>query len=68
LGNRLQRIRVPTLILRGASDGFVSQEYAGAYAQRITGSRLDIIPAAGHEPQFEQSEEFLARIETFVSA
>jgi pimeloyl-ACP methyl ester carboxylesterase len=63
---RLGRIRVPTLIIRGGSDGIVSQVYAESYAALIPGARLEVIPAAGHLPQIEQPEEVLKRLVEFA--
>jgi pimeloyl-ACP methyl ester carboxylesterase len=66
LNHRLHRIDRPTLILRGASDGLVSQHYAEAYAKLIPGARLDTIPEAGHVPFLEQPEAFVDRIVRFA--
>lgn len=68
LAYRLHRIHTPTLIIRGASDGFVSQQYVENYSRMILGSQIELIPAAGHEPQFEQPERFITCIETFLAA
>jgi len=62
----LDRIRIPTRLIRGESDGLVSQAYAQAYAGLIPGARLELIPAAGHAPQIEQPEEFVRRVLAFV--
>jgi pimeloyl-ACP methyl ester carboxylesterase len=62
----LGRIRVPTLIIRGASDGIVSQAYAQSYTALIPGARLELITAAGHLPQIEQPEELVKRIVEFA--
>ncbi len=62
----LRRIRVPTLVLWGASDRIVSPEYGRAYSQLIPGARFDIITEAGHHPELEQPEAVAARIVTFL--
>lgn len=67
LHHRLHRIRVPTLILRGASDGIISPAYIEAYSRMLPGSRIETIPAAGHEPQLEQPEEFVNRVVAFIT-
>jgi len=54
LRHRLHMIAAPTLIIRGASDGIVSEEYASAYARLIPGARLCTLDEAGHAPQSEQ--------------
>lgn len=63
---RLHRIDRPTLVLRGASDGLVSQEYAEAYTSLIPGARLETIPQAGHAPQTEQPQAFVDHILRFA--
>lgn len=67
LKKRLHRVTAPTLILWGEDDALVSSVYAEEFASRIAGSRVEIIPGAGHVPQWEQFDivcplvvEFLA--------
>jgi pimeloyl-ACP methyl ester carboxylesterase len=67
LRRRLHRINVPTLMLRGASDGLVSAEYARAYAKSIPGARLETIERAGHVIQLEQPQELADRIVRFIA-
>ncbi|MGE3272004.1 MAG: alpha/beta fold hydrolase, partial [Chloroflexota bacterium] len=62
----LHRIKVPTLLLWGASDGIVSPEYGQAYSRLIPGSRLEIIPEAGHHPELERPAEVVERIVRFM--
>jgi pimeloyl-ACP methyl ester carboxylesterase len=62
----LDRIAIPTLILRGASDGLVSQSYAEAYAGLIPHARLEQIAEAGHAPELEQPRELVNRIVEFA--
>jgi pimeloyl-ACP methyl ester carboxylesterase len=64
---RLGRIRVPTMLIRGGSDGFVSEVYAEAYAALIPGACLETIPEAGQSPQLEKPEEFVRRVFAFAS-
>jgi pimeloyl-ACP methyl ester carboxylesterase len=64
---QLGRIHIPTMIIRGASDGFVSQTYAEGYAELIPQARLEVIRESGHSPQIEQPEEFVRRIVAFAS-
>ena len=64
----LGRIRVPTLVLWGASDGVVTPDYGRAYAGLIPGARFELIEAAGHQPELEQPEEFAARVAAFLRA
>ena len=66
LRRRLRRIKVPTLVIWGESDGVVSVEYGRAYAESIPGARLEIIKAAGHYPQLEQPERFVEIVTEFL--
>src|SRR5262245_42635319 len=54
LKHRLHRVNVPTLFLRGASDGIVSAEYLERYAALIPQARTETIAEAGHLPHVEQ--------------
>ena len=62
----LHRIRVPTLLLWGASDGIVTPDYGRAYSALIPGSRFETIAAAGHHPEVEQPERFVERVVAFI--
>jgi pimeloyl-ACP methyl ester carboxylesterase len=64
----LRRIRVPTLVLWGASDGIVLPSYGRAYADLIPGARFELIEAAGHHPEIEQPEAFVERVAAFLDA
>jgi pimeloyl-ACP methyl ester carboxylesterase len=66
LKHRLHRIDRPTLLIRGAQDGLVSADYTAAYAGLIPGAKLVTIDNAGHSPQIEQPERFVAVVEQFV--
>lgn len=69
LRRRLHRIHIPTLLLWGASDRFVTSSYYGAaYRDAIPGARLEIIEQAGHLPQIEQPDAFVARVRAFLNA
>jgi pimeloyl-ACP methyl ester carboxylesterase len=63
----LRRIRVPTLVVWGQSDGFVSPEYGRAFAAEIAGARFEVIDEAGHYPHLEQPEAFTALVRSFVN-
>lgn len=62
----LRRLRVPTLVLWGASDGVVTETYGRAYSALIPGARFEAIAAAGHHPEIEQPETFVARVVAFL--
>jgi pimeloyl-ACP methyl ester carboxylesterase len=52
----LNRVRVPTQIVWGERDGFVSAAHGQAYHEGIGGSEFKTIPNAGHLPHIEASE------------
>jgi 3-oxoadipate enol-lactonase len=67
-GPALREIRVPTLIVCGAEDTLTPVAEAEALQRGIAGSRLVVIPRAGHLANLEQPEavnqalsEFLAK-------
>ena len=68
LRHRLYRVRVPTLFLRGASDGLVSADYVGGYARIVPEARVETITAAGHLPQLEQPASFASTVLSFLAA
>jgi pimeloyl-ACP methyl ester carboxylesterase len=63
----LARIRRPTLVVWGASDGVVKPSYGEAYAKLIPGARFELIPEAGHHPEIEQAEVFADRVSAFLN-
>ena len=66
LNHRLHRVNVPTLFLRGASDGIVSADYLKRYAALLPQARIETVAAAGHLPHVEQREETAVRILQFL--
>ena len=69
LRQRLHRVSIPTLLLWGASDRFVTPEYYGtAYRDAIPGARLALIEQAGHLPQLEQPAVCVEHIRQFLNA
>jgi pimeloyl-ACP methyl ester carboxylesterase len=66
LKHRLHRLTMPVLFLRGASDGLVSTEYLDRYAKLVPGARIETIPEAGHLPQIEQPQAFVAKVAAFL--
>ena len=62
----LGRIRLPTLVLWGDSDGIVSPDYGRAYAGLIPGARFELIERAGHYPEHEQPDRFAERVAAFL--
>jgi pimeloyl-ACP methyl ester carboxylesterase len=61
-----KRIRAPTLILWGAEDRLLPTRGADGVASRITGSRLVILPDAGHLPQREVPDAFSRVVAGFL--
>ena len=57
LNHRLHRVNVPTLFLRGASDGIVSADYLKRYAALVPQARIETIAEAGHLPHVERRDE-----------
>ena len=67
LQRRLRRIDVPTLLLWGANDQFVTPRYYGAaYRDAIPGARLEMIDRAGHLPHIEQPVTVIEKIRMFI--
>ena len=62
----LNRIKVPTLLIWGASDRVVSPDYGRAYSRLIPGARFELVEGAGHHPEIEQPEAFIERVARFL--
>jgi pimeloyl-ACP methyl ester carboxylesterase len=67
LRSRLHRIRVPTLILRAADDRVITERYTRSYADAIPGSKIEMVPNAGHYVHDEQPEALVRRIALFAA-
>ncbi len=67
-GSTLREIRVPTLILCGEEDMLTPVAEAEAMARAIPGSRLEVIPRAGHLASLENPQAFGAALCGFVSS
>jgi pimeloyl-ACP methyl ester carboxylesterase len=66
LKRRLHRIAASTLLLRGESDGVVSQVYLEAYSRLLPNARTLTMKAAGHMPQLEQPAAFVDLVLEFL--
>lgn len=66
LRNWLHRVRVPSLLIWGDSDGFAPAAYGRALAQSLPNAELKIIPKAGHYPQIEQPDAVVRAIAAFA--
>ena len=62
----LVTVNVPTLFVRGASDGIVSADYLARYAALIPQARIKIVAQAGHLPQVEQPAATAATVLQFL--
>ena len=61
-------IRAPTLIVWGAGDRLLPAREGERLASRIAGSRLAVIPEAGHLPQRECPAAFAATVAAFLNS
>ena len=68
LKRRLKHVRIPVLVVWGASDGVIDPEYGRAYAQSFPDARFELIPEAGHLPQLEQPERLLTLVWEFADS
>ena len=68
LHKRLHRVTAPTLIVWGEEDALVPAAYAKEFGMAMAGSRVEIVPDAGHIPQAEQMETTLELVRDFLSA
>jgi pimeloyl-ACP methyl ester carboxylesterase len=63
----LHRITLPTLLLWGADDRFVTASYYGdAFRTAIPGARFETIDRAGHFPHLEEPASLVERIRGFI--
>jgi pimeloyl-ACP methyl ester carboxylesterase len=63
----LHRITLPTLLLWGADDRFVTAAYYGdAFRTAIPGARFETIPGAGHFPHIEEPAALVERVSAFI--
>jgi pimeloyl-ACP methyl ester carboxylesterase len=66
LAKWLHRIDVPTLLLWGEADRLVPPVFGEAFGALIPGSRLVVLPDAGHAPFDEQKDAFRAALQGFL--
>jgi len=64
----VEGIHCPTLILWGADDRLTPLKYSQYLHERIPGSRLVVIPGAGHSVMLEKYSEFGDAIATFLTS
>ena len=63
----VKSIELPTLIVTGADDALTPLKYSEYLDREIRGSRLSVIPDAGHMVMREKPEETNRAIEAFVT-
>jgi len=64
--NEAQNIDLPTLILCGSEDELTPVKYSQVLRTRIRGSRLEILPDAGHMVMMEAPDAFNEKIKVFI--
>jgi pimeloyl-ACP methyl ester carboxylesterase len=63
---RLPTLRAPTLIITGDDDQVIPAASSDVLHQQIPGSRLEVVPGAGHLFFLEQPERTVALLEDFL--
>jgi len=63
----LSKISVPTLILVGEKDAITPPSVSEMMKEKIPGSKLEIIPSAGHLSNLENSKDFNKKLDEFLS-
>ena len=66
LKKRIHRIKAPTLIVWGQSDGLAPAVYAQAFQQHIAGSQVSIMQGCGHMPMYEDPDGFVSVVANFL--
>jgi pimeloyl-ACP methyl ester carboxylesterase len=64
--NKLHQVKAPTLILFGREDKVVPPENAALFAEKITNSRIEILPGAGHFYPFEAPQSAAEAVTRFL--
>lgn len=67
LWDDVARVACPTLILRGAESDILSEDGALRLQAAIAGSRLSVIPGAGHSVMGDNPEAFTAEVQAFLA-
>jgi proline iminopeptidase len=64
--DRLDEIRVPTLVIAGRWDFLFPPEHQAILADRLPDARLELVERAGHNPHMEQPAVVLPAIKGFL--
>jgi pimeloyl-ACP methyl ester carboxylesterase len=65
--NEVEKIVLPTLLLCGNDDQLTPVKYSQFLQSRIKGSKLEILPNAGHMVMIEAPQAFNEKIREFIS-
>jgi pimeloyl-ACP methyl ester carboxylesterase len=66
LKKRIHRIKAPTLLIWGGSDGVNPPVYGPEFQRLIPGSRLEVMKETAHAPMIEKPGEFAALVTGFL--
>ncbi len=64
--DEVEKIALPTLIICGEDDQLTTPKYSQFLHDRIRGSRLQVIPNAGHMVMMESPDAFNERVRKFI--
>ncbi len=66
--NNLERVTCGTLVVCGKDDRMTPEKYSRYLHEKIRGSKLEIIPEAGHSVMVEKHRAFNQAVERFVAS
>jgi pimeloyl-ACP methyl ester carboxylesterase len=66
LAKRLHRVTAPTLIIFGQEDRVIPSVYGQEFADRVAGSRVELIERCGHIPHVEALERTYELVSEFL--
>jgi pimeloyl-ACP methyl ester carboxylesterase len=67
LAGRLRRATCPALVLWGERDPLLPLAFAEAYRDLLPRAELEVLPACGHLPHFEQERRFVDAVRDFLT-
>jgi pimeloyl-ACP methyl ester carboxylesterase len=65
--NEAEKIDLPTLVLCGDEDELTPVKYSQFLHSRIKGSKIEILPNAGHMVMMESPQAFNEKIREFIA-
>ena len=66
VGDKLDKITIPTLVVWGGNDAVVPLADGKDYAAKIPNAKLVIVPECGHVSSMEKPDDFLAAVVPFL--